>query len=173
MILQGDGFLLRRWLPGDEPSLARYAGDPAIARGLSDAFPSPYLPEHAREWVADRQMDPDPITNFAIVVDDEAVGGVGVHPKSGMYACKASLGYWLGRPFWGRGIVSAALPLVVDHAFGPLGLHRVEALVFTFNPASARVLEKAGFVREATLRANAVKDGRVVDTHLYGRVRSK
>ena len=81
------------------------------------------------------------------------------------------VGYWLGRDAWGNGYATEALALLVDHAFAEFDFVRLQAHVLAWNPASARVLEKNGFEREATFKRGAVKDGRVVDSWLYVRLR--
>jgi RimJ/RimL family protein N-acetyltransferase len=86
--------------------------------------------------------------------------------------CKAAeLGYWLGESFWGRGIISEAVTAFTDYAFGTFDLQRIYAEPFAINRASARVLEKAGFVCEGRLRASVFKDGNRLDSFLYARVR--
>ena len=88
-----------------------------------------------------------------------------------MHRRSAEIGYWLGEPFWGRGIATLAVRAVTAHAFDTHDLTRVFACVFEWNPASARVLEKAGYTREATLRKSVFKDGRTIDQFLYAIVR--
>src|SRR5689334_9587161 len=80
----------------------------------------------------------------------------------------AEVGYWLGREFWGRGIATTALRLLTAHAFRTQPeLRRLYAVPYATNAASARVLEKAGYVREGTLRQSAIKDGQVLDQWMY------
>ncbi len=170
MELRGSTFLLRSWRAGDEQSLASHANNPKIARNLGAFFPSPYTLQDASDWVALQGAADAREQKFAIVVGNEAVGGIGVQPKTGVHSCKASLGYWLGESHWGRGIVTEAVGLVTEYAFSQLELSRVEALVYARNPASRRVLEKAAFELEGTLRANAIKDGELLDTYLYAKL---
>ena len=110
-------------------------------------------------------------TNFAIVVDGEAVGGVGLQLKSDVYRKTAEVGYWLGEAVWGRGVATAALRTITEYAFAHFDLCRLEAGVFAWNPASMRVLEKVGYRREATLERACFKDGRILDLVLYAKVR--
>jgi len=85
----------------------------------------------------------------------------------------AEIGYWLGVPFWGRGIMTAALQAVTAHAFREHPeLRRIWAVPFAWNPASMRVLEKAGYRAEGRMRESAVKDGKIVDQMLYAILRS-
>jgi len=86
--------------------------------------------------------------------------------------CKTTeIGYWLGEPFWGRGIATAALKQTTEYAFQTFGLERIQAHVFAWNPASARVLEKCSYVLEGRLRHSIFKDGRLTDSLLYARIR--
>ena len=85
----------------------------------------------------------------------------------------AEIGYWISEPFWSRGIATEALRLLTDWAFAApdLDLVRLEAHVFAWNAASARVLEKDGYEREALLRKSVYKDGQLIDSFLYAIVR--
>jgi RimJ/RimL family protein N-acetyltransferase len=108
-----------------------------------------------------------PETFFAIVVDREAVGGIGFVLQSDVDRMSAEIGYWLGEALWGRGIVTDALGAVTRHAIEQHRLTRLFALPFASNTASCRVLEKAGYVLEARLRRSAIKDGVIVDQFQY------
>jgi [ribosomal protein S5]-alanine N-acetyltransferase len=159
-------FILRPWRAGDEPSLSRHADDREIWRNLRDRFPHPYTMADAEAWIRLVAEEDRPM-NFAIEVDGEAVGGIGLEQGTDIERITAELGYWLGRMFWGRGIVSAAVRGITQYAFSTLGLTRVYALPFARNVASIRVLEKAGYIREGRLRRNALKEGEVLDQVLF------
>lgn len=159
--------VLRPFEEGDAPSLALHADDPHVAANLRDRFPQPYTEKDAREWIG-RVRDESPARHFAIVVAGAAVGSIGIRLPSA--ACPVGeLGYWLGRPFQGRGIGSLAVQRFSDHAFATLGLTLVYAMVFDGNHASARVLEKAGFACRGRLRLSVIKGGRLLDQLLYAR----
>lgn len=112
-----------------------------------------------------------PESDFAIASPTEMIGGVGLTFGSDVYRRSAEIGYWLGEPFWGRGITTAAVIAVTDYAFAEHDVVRVEAAVFESNPASARVLEKAGYVLEGRLRKSVTKDGHTLDELMYARIR--
>jgi RimJ/RimL family protein N-acetyltransferase len=114
-----------------------------------------------------------PEVDFAIEAGGEAAGGIGLRLGQDVERFSAEIGYWLGEPFWGRGIATAALSATVKHAFAELGLIRIFAIPFAGNEASLRVLEKAGFLREGVLRRSAVKEGRVLDQLLYAVTREE
>ena len=161
---------LRPWKPGDEESLVRHANNRVIWRNLRDAFPHPYTLANAQHWI--RSANPaTPVTNFAIVVDGSAVGGIGLVLKDDVFRRSAEIGYWLGEEYWGRGIVTEAVRAVTDYAFATFDLCRVYAGVFEWNHASMRVLEKAGYEYECRMRKSVVKDGEIIDELIYAIVR--
>lgn len=154
----------------DAAALVRHADNPNIARNLRDLFPSPYAHADARAFLG-RSVEESPVTNFAIEVDGEAAGGIGVHLDADVYRRDAEVGYWLGEAYWGRGIATDAVRAVTAYAFERFDLVRIHAEVFARNVASARVLEKAGFALEGRLRARVTKEGETLDALLYALVR--
>ncbi len=163
---------LRAWRRGDEPALVKYANDPRVAANLRDRFPHPYTPAAAREWVDRASDQKEPIVNFAIASATEAIGGIGIIPGEDIHRKSAEIGYWLGEPFWGRGIATRAVAAMTAYAFESFDLLRLGAWVFDTNPASARVLEKAGYRYEGRMLRAAVKNGAVLDLLVYGIVRA-
>ncbi|HEX2781661.1 MAG TPA: GNAT family protein [Gemmatimonadaceae bacterium] len=167
--------VLRPFRPGDEDSVARNANDRRIAMQLRDRFPHPYTLDDAIEWVSHASVL-DPVTTFAITLpenDDETIGGIGLLPGQDIERVSAEVGYWLGVRHWNRGVTTAALRAITAYGFEVLGLERIFALPFATNAGSARVLEKAGYVRDATLRRSAIKDGVVMDQALYAALRGE
>lgn len=152
--------LVRDWTRADKASLVRFANNRSVWRNLKDRFPHPYTEEHADGWFALLAAMPEP-THWAIEVDGLAVGSIGVETDSGHF------GYWLGEPYWGRGIMSAAVSRVAPYALEHFRFERLQSPVFEWNPASMRVLEKCGFTREGVLRQSIVKDGQLIDQVLY------
>jgi RimJ/RimL family protein N-acetyltransferase len=168
-VLKGQLCTVRRWAASDAESLVRHADNFEVAKHLRDRFPHPYRREDARAFLK-VVAAADPVTNFAIAVDDQACGGLGFVPGADIERFSAEVGYWLGQACWGRGIATEALRLFTDYAFGTLGLLRVFALPLADNPASIRVLEKAGYQLEGRLRSSCVKYGQPRDQALYARV---
>lgn len=155
----------------DAPSLAIHANNRAIWKNLRDRMPHPYSLSDARAWIA-RVEHEEPRTSFVIDINGEAVGGISLVLGSDIERCSAEVGYWLGETYWGRGIITSALRRICAYAFEDLLLERVFATPIVWNPASVRVLEKAGFEREGLMRRAGIKDGVVVDMALYARIRS-
>jgi ribosomal-protein-alanine N-acetyltransferase len=166
MELKGTGFTIREWKKGDEVSLQRHANNPKVSACLMDRFPAPYTLEAATYWV-DNLVDQDPLVNFAITINDEVIGGIGMEPRQDVYRKTAILGYWLSEELWGKGIMPEAVKLVTDYAFTQLDFIRLQASVYSKNPASMRVLEKAGYQKEGVMRNAVIKNGVVMDEHLY------
>jgi [ribosomal protein S5]-alanine N-acetyltransferase len=162
--------ILRAWRRSDIPSLVRYANNRKIWVNLRDIFPHPYTKGAAERWIRICESNSGPTTNFAIELDNEAIGGISCRLLDDVNCKTAVIGYWLGEPFWGRGIATAALTQITDYAFRTLSLERLEATVFEWNPASARVLEKCGYVFEGRMRHSIFKDGRIADCLLYARI---
>ena len=158
--------MLRPPVESDAESLARHGDDRGIWLNLRDGFPHPYTVEAARAYIA-RVSRQSPVTSLMTVVDGNAAGGVSLRIGADIERFSAEIGYWLGREYWGRGIVSEAVSLATRHAFEVLGMKRVFALPFVRNAASHRVLAKAGYVLEGTMRHSAVKEGELMDQHLY------
>jgi ribosomal-protein-alanine N-acetyltransferase len=169
MKLKGDRCVVRPWRMEDAESVVRHANNINVARQLRDRFPHPYTRANASAFLKAATSAPEP-SNLAIDVGGEAVGAVGYVPGIDVERFSAEIGYWLGESFWGRGITTEALRLVTDHVFDTLNMLRLFALPFADNAGSIRVLEKAGYVREAVLRSSSVKYGQPRDQLLYARV---
>lgn len=161
---------LRAYRDGDLPALLKYADNPNVVRHLRDRFPHPYTREAGRAWIAAAKKQ-DPVVSFAIASEDELIGGIGIELQEDVYRRSGEIGYWLGEPFWGNGIVTAAARATVEYAFTRLDLVRVFAGVFATNPASARVLEKVGFRFEGRSQRAVFKHGELIDELRYAIVR--
>lgn len=168
--LRLDHCTVRPWADADRAALVRHADDREIWRNLRDRFPHPYTPEAAKQWLAYLAQS-DPLTHFAIEVDGAAVGGIGFEIGQDVHRRSAEIGYWLGRTAWGRGIATEAVRAVTAWAFAHHDLCRLEAHVFDWNPASLRVLEKAGYTCEARHRRAVTKDGATTDLIVYAALR--
>jgi [ribosomal protein S5]-alanine N-acetyltransferase len=162
--------IVRNWSARDATSLVRVANNRNVWRNLTHRFPHPYTDADADSWFALVEKM-TPVTHWAIEVQGEVAGAIGVDLGEGVHARSGHFGYWLGQPYWDRGIMTAAVRATADHLFANFDVVRLEAPVFEWNPASMRVLEKCGFVREGVLRRSVLKDGQLIDAVLYARIR--
>jgi ribosomal-protein-alanine N-acetyltransferase len=160
--------ILRDWTTHDAEPLARHANNPRIAATMRDAFPSPYTLDDARRFIT---MATSPTANLFLAIErgGESVGGVGIHPHDDVRHRSADIGYWLSESLWGKGIVTDAVRSLVPVAFETYDIVRLQAGIFSNNPASMRVLEKCGFVREAVHKNAITKNGWLLDEVLYVR----
>jgi RimJ/RimL family protein N-acetyltransferase len=153
----------------DAEAVVREANNVNVARQLRDRFPHPYTRDNASAFLKAATTAAE-ASNLAIEVNGEAVGAIGYVPGIDVERYSAEIGYWLGESHWGHGIGTEALVLVTDHVFRTVNLLRLFALPFADNIGSTRVLEKAGYVREAVLRCSSVKYGQPRDQALYAKI---
>jgi len=161
---------IRSYTAADVDSLVKYANNRRISINLRDRFPFPYTRADAAGFIQAASSQ-RPESDFAIATPGEAIGGVGFHRQVDVYRLSAEVGYWLGEPFWGRGIATRAVRALTEWVFATTPLVRLYAHVFEWNPASARVLEKAGYGLEGRMRRSVVKDGQIIDQLVYAIVR--
>ena len=133
---------------------------------LRDSFPHPYGIQDAESFISSI-IETGPATVFAIANQSEAIGSIGLMPGKHVHRYTVELGYWLAEPYWGKGIMTQAVQSLSEYAIHDLKMHRVFAEPYTTNPASARVLDKAGFTCEGILRSSEFKNGKVLDQYLY------
>jgi len=165
--------MLRPFSPADVPELTRLAGDRDVA-GTTLLIPHPYLPRHAEEWISGHQASFEARTGLPLAVTPRdrftLIGAVGL--KTDFEHARAELGFWVGKPFWGRGFATEAAKALVAYGFEVMDLHRVYAHHYPHNPASGRVLEKIGMVHEGRLRQHVRHWGVFEDLMHYGMIRS-
>jgi len=159
-------FLLRPWQFTDLDNLVKYADNYNIAKFLTDQFPHPYTREDGEKFIGITMQD-CPVKIFAIEINDDAVGSIGVFPQSDIHAKNAEMGYWLAEPFWGHGIMTGAIEQMVKYGFETFDINRIYARPFGTNAASQRVLHKAGFVLEARFSRVLYKNGEFDDELVY------
>ena len=162
--------LIRPWRRDDRAALLRHADNPNVARYLSLRFPNPYTPADADAWFDFIESQGDAPEGWAIEVDGEAVGDIGVRRGGAEFAHSGELGYWLGQAHWRRGIVGAAVRVFVPWIMARWNLARLTVYVNPRNVGSVRVVEAAGFVREGLVRARALRDGEAHDHLMFGLV---
>ncbi|HEY0245863.1 MAG TPA: GNAT family protein [Mucilaginibacter sp.] len=166
MELNGSTFLLRNWHLDDAASLQKHADNISVSSFLLDRFPSPYTLSNAIDFI-NLKINEEPVTNFAIVVNGEAAGVIGVDFRQDIYSKTPLLGYWVSEQHRGKGIMTEAIKLVTDYAFSNLNIICIQALVLSKNAASMRVLEKAGYMKQGILKQSVIKNNQVFDEHVY------
>jgi [ribosomal protein S5]-alanine N-acetyltransferase len=159
-------FCIRHFSPDDVAGIVYHADNPKVARYLRNQFPHPYTTEDAKTWIL-HALGQTPVRDFALAGGAGVIGGIGLVFQDDVYFQSAELGYWLGEPYWGRGIMTRAVGAFTRYAFDAYDLVRLFAHVFESNPASARVLEKAGYRLEGVLEKNVNKNGRILNEWLY------
>ena len=163
--------LLRPWLEADAAACAVLADDEGVAANLRDVFPHPYTEQDARDFIAlCLAADPEEALFCAVAVDGAFAGSVSL-TRGADVACKsAELGYWFGRPFWGKGVATEAVRQMCARGFGEWDIVRIFAEPFSHNCASCRVLEKNGFTHEGTKHLSVYKRGKLLDSEMYALV---
>lgn len=157
---------LRTWELADLEPLVNAANNRAVWRNLTHLFPHPYRDEDARQWISACQ-DQDPPRDLAIDVGGSIVGACGIELGRGVGEFTGHLGYWLGEEYWNRGIATAVVASFLGYIWSTFEIQRLQAEVFAWNPASARVLERNGFELEGTRRKAISKDGQLIDEWMY------
>ncbi len=170
MELKGNQIKLRPLQKSDAQALAKVANNKKIADNLRDMFPHPYNLDNAN-WFIDFVKSQPETPRFAIEYQDKFAGMIGLHPQPDIYRKNVEIGYWLGEPFWGKGIATEAVKLIVDYGFKNLDINRIWAGVFAYNDGSKRVLEKNGFEMEAVLKKAVYKNEKYWDEHRLALVR--
>lgn len=166
--------MLRPFALSDAADVQRLAGDWAVA-DTTLSIPHPYPDGAAESWIAGHaeRLQRREILVLAVTLrtTGELAGCISLrlHDDHG----RAEMGYWLGVPYWNRGYCSEAARALVAYGFEQMGLHRIFAHHLTRNPASGRVMQKAGMTYEGTQRQHIRKDERYEDVAAYGILRSE
>lgn len=159
---------IRKWKLSDAADLAAALSNKKIQDNLRDGLPYPYTKQDGEDFIsAMLAADENDTFAFAITVEDKAVGSIGVFRQENIHRQTAEMGYYIAEAYWGRGIMTEAVRQTCEYVFAKSDIMRLYAEPFAYNAASCRVLEKAGFQYEGTLRNNAVKNGRVLDMKMY------
>lgn len=159
--------MIRPWRKEDREPLAAIANNVNVWINLLDRFPHPYSLQDAERWIALNESV-HPTLNFCIEVDGQVAGSIGLTPQVDVHRNNMAIGYFLGEPFWGKGIVTKAIGQLVQYIITTFPhVTRIYAPVFDHNTASKKVLEKNGFHHEAIHKGSAIKNNTVLDEHLW------
>jgi ribosomal-protein-alanine N-acetyltransferase len=162
-----EGIVLRPWTISDASQLALIADNRKIADNVRDGFPFPYSLKDAREWLNIILPENNPARFFAITVDKQLAGSIGIVAKTGIYRKNFEIGFFLSENFWGKGIATRAIKAATSYAFRDFDIVRVYAESFADNVGSRRALEKAGFRLEAILNKSIIKNDIIKDSCIY------
>ena len=162
---------LRKWTVKDKESLMAIC-NAADRSYLTGRLPFPYTEADADWWLkmVEGHDGKDGIFR-SVSVDGMIVGNISVEQKSDVYGKDAEIGYLLITEKWSQGIMTEAVGQICDIAFSSLDIIRITGLVYEPNSGSRRVLEKNGFLLEGTMKNAVVKEGRVYDLCVYGKLK--
>ena len=163
---------IRKWNMIDASNLAELLNNKKIMDNLRDGLPYPYTVKDAEDYIATMlSAKPENTYAFAITLDEKVVGSIGVFRCENIHFRTAEMGYYIGEPYWGKGIMTSAVKQTCQYIFDHTDIIRIFAEPFYNNTASCHVLEKAGFQLEGLLRKNAVKNGQALDMKMYALVK--
>lgn len=164
--------VIREWEIKDKTELARNLNNMNILDNLRDGIPYPYTEKDAEDYITSMlSADKSKTFAFAITVDGRVIGSIGVFRCENIHSRTAEIGYFIGEPFWGNGYTTSAVRQACRQVFEQSDIIRIYAEPFARNERSCRVLEKAGFQYEGTLRCNAVKNGEILDMKMYALIK--
>ena len=159
---------IRSWKISDANDLALALNNKKILDNIRDGLPFPYTVTDAAAYInLMLSADKNKTYAFAIVLDDKVIGSIGAFRQDNIHSQTAEIGYYIAEPYWGKGLGTSAVKQACDFIFSNTDIIRIFAEPFAANAASCRVLEKAGFSYEGTLRKNAVKNNTVIDMKMY------
>ncbi|MES2331676.1 MAG: GNAT family protein [Bacteroidota bacterium] len=158
--------VLRPWQKQDAQELAAVANNRNVWNNVRDALPSPYTVMDALQWISFVNSQ-NPVLNFAVVSNGKVVGSIGCMPKEDISRKNIEVGYFIGEPYWGKGIATEAVRQLVEFIELRLDTARIEAHVFASNKASMNVLRKNGFYLEGIHRKAAFKNNELIDDHIW------
>ena len=165
---------IRKWKLTDAKDIAVALSNKKIQDNLRDGLPYPYSEQDGIDFISSMlSANEDETFAFAITLDDKVIGSIGVFRQQNIHRQTAEMGYYIAEEHWGKGIMTDAVKQICEYVFKNSDILRIYAEPFAYNIGSCRVLEKAGFQYEGTLRNNAVKNGKVIDMKMYSLLREE
>ena len=168
-MLQHEKIMLRSLKDDDKEVLAQLANNKKIWLNVRDILPYPYTIDDAIFFINLTKKE-NPQMSFAIEFDGEFCGMVGLMAQLDIYRKTAEIGYWLGEPFWNKGIATTAVAMVTEYGFKELDLVRIHTGIFEYNIGSMKVLEKNGYKKDCVFEKSIIKDGKIIDEHRYAKI---
>jgi ribosomal-protein-alanine N-acetyltransferase len=167
MDLIDSNIMLREFRDSDIEELAELCNNKKVWDNLRDYIPFPYTENDAKEFINFCKNE-SPQQTFAIEFNEKFVGCIGLVKQPDIYKLTAEIGYWIGEPYWGKGIATKAVRLITDYGFNKLELVRIYTGVVDYNKASQRVLEKSGFIMDCIFEKSIFKNNQIYDEYRYG-----
>ena len=165
---------IRKWELADAKNLAAAVSNRKLQDNLRDGLPYPYTEQDGVDFISTiLSADENETFAFAITTEGKVIGCISVLRQGNIHRLTAELGYYIAEEYWGKGIMTKAVKQICKYVFDNSDILRIYAEPFAFNAASCRVLEKAGFQYEGTLRSNAIKNGKVIDMKMYSLLKSE
>lgn len=159
---------IRTWRIEDANDLSLALSNKKIHDNLRDGQPYPYTCDDAKDFITVMlTAEKDSQYAWAITADGKVIGSIGVFRRDNIHSRTAEMGYYIAEAHWGKGIGTVVVKQACNYIFENTDIIRIFAEPFAYNTASCRILEKAGFVLEGTLRKNAVKNGKMIDMKMY------
>ncbi len=169
-MLHSEKIILRSLTDDDASALALLADNKKIWDNVRDILPHPYTIDDAIFFI-NLTKEENPQMSFAIEYEGKFCGMIGLVAQQDVYRRTAEIGYWLGEPFWGKGIATEAVGLITDYGFNELGFVRIHTGIFEHNIGSMKVLEKNGYKKDGVFEKNIIKNGKMIDEHRYSKIK--
>ncbi|MCB7306074.1 GNAT family N-acetyltransferase [Bariatricus massiliensis] len=165
---------IKKWELSDAKDFAAALSNTKIQDNLRDGLPYPYTEQDGLEYISGMfSADKSETFAFAVTTESKVIGSIGIFRQKNIHRQTAELGYFIAEGYWGKGIMTEAVKQSCKYVFDNSDIIRIYAEPFAYNAASCRVLEKAGFQYEGTLRNNAVKNGKVIDMKMYSLLKTE
>ncbi len=166
---------IRKLISSDSKDINRHINDKEIAKWTL-RIPHPYKEIDALRFIKESKYNLKKKTAYAFGIvlqkTDTVIGIIDLHSVC-WESKNAEIGYWIGREYWGKGIATEAVKLVLTYGFEKLKLKRIYAKVFSGNKASLKVLQKNGFKKEGILRKSRFKNNKWIDEVIFSKLSKK
>ena len=169
MLTQGS-ITLRSLKEDDKKPMAELLNNKNVCDNLRDLIPFPYTEKDAETFI-NLMKDQNPVMVFGIEYNGQICGVISLIAQHDVYCKSAEIGYWLGEPYWNKGMLTIAIKLITDYGLNQLDFVRIFAGVFEYNLPSMKVLEKNGYKKEGVFEKSVFKNGRIWDEHRYAKVK--
>jgi len=169
-MLKEGNIILRPFYDNDANALAQLSNNKIIWDNLRDFIPFPYGIDDAISFIKLTQKE-NPQMTFAIEYDRQFCGVIGLVGQSDVYKRTAEIGYWVGEPYWNKGIATVSVKLLTDYGFNQLDFIRIHTGVFEYNIGSMNVLTKNGYSKDGVFKKSILKNGQIFDEHRFSKLK--